>query len=82
MNWSTDEKKFKRNYPREYKLWHLIQLINYGLEGEKLDEKEVRKAWPRIRDQLDPHKATYLEFLLWDHKPSSIQFNENFWALS
>lgn len=82
INWSVDEKKFEKEHPREYRLWRLTQLINYGLDGEKLDEEEVKKAWPKIKDRLDPHKAAYLAYLLWNRKPSSRDFNENFWNLS
>ena len=78
-NWSTDEKTFKCKYPKEYRLWRLTQLINYGLDGEKLSENEVKAAWPQIKDRLDPHKAAYLEFILWNKKPSSRNFSENFW---
>ena len=81
-NWSVDEKAFKKLDPEGYRLWRLTQLINYGLDGEKLNEEEVKKAWPKIKDKLDPHKAAYFEFLLWNKKPSSRQFNENFWSLS
>ena len=35
-NWSVDEKKFKKEDPEGYRLWRLVQLINYGLAGEKL----------------------------------------------
>lgn len=65
INWNTDEKTFKKKYPKEYKLWRLVQLINYGLDGEKLDEKEVKKAWPKIKDRLDPDLKDYMSFLLW-----------------
>lgn len=65
INWSTDEKTFKKKYPKEYKLWRLTQLINYGLDGEKLNEKEVKKAWPKIKDRLDPDLRNYVHFLLW-----------------
>ena len=82
INWSVDEKKFKKNHPKEYKLWRLTQLINYGLDGEKLDEEEVKRAWPKIKDRLDPHKAALIEYLIWNKKPSSRSFNENFWNLS
>ena len=80
VNWSVDEEKFKKNHPQKYRLWRLTQLINYGLDGEKLDKKEVTAAWPQIKDQLDPHKAVYLEYLLWDKKPSSLMFSEDFWT--
>lgn len=80
FNWSTNEKKFKKKYPREYKLWRIVQLINYGLdEGEKLDREEVKAVWPKIKERLDPNKAVYLEYLLWGKRPSSSQFTENFW---
>ena len=69
-NWSTDEEKFKKEAPEEYKLWRLAQLINYGLDGEKLDRNEVKLAWPKIKDRLDPDFKTYLEFLLWPKKQS------------
>ncbi|MBI3559355.1 hypothetical protein HY085_03070 [Candidatus Gottesmanbacteria bacterium] len=69
INWSTDEKKFKKLHPKEYKLWRLVQLINYGLDGEKLDENEIKLAWPIIKDRLDPYKARYFELLLWNKYP-------------
>lgn len=82
-NWSVDEKKFKKKYPKQYRLWRLAQLINYGLdEGEKLNKEEVKKAWRKIKNQLDPNKALYIEYLLWNKKPSSNQFIKDFWKLS
>ena len=67
-NWSVDEKKFKREDPEAYKIWQLQQMINYGLAGEKLDEKEVRKYWKKIKDKIDPQYRRYLEILLWKKK--------------
>lgn len=64
-NWSVDEKRFKKENPKGYKLWRLTQLINYGLDGEKLDREEVEKAWPKIKDGLDPDLRDYLKFILW-----------------
>lgn len=58
VNWSTDEKKFKKKSPKEYKLWRITQLINYGLDGEKLDRAEVVEAWPKISGRLDPYKKS------------------------
>ena len=80
-NWSTDEKEFKKRDPEGYRLWRLVQLINYGLDGEKLDEAEVKAAWPKIKDSLDPYKMRYFEFLLW-RKQYSLPNNLNFWNLS
>lgn len=82
-HWSVDVERFKREDPEGFRLWRLEHLINYGIqEGEKLSEKEVKAVWSKIKDRLDPHKAVYLEFLLWNKKPSSRQFKEDFWKLS
>ncbi|OGG15894.1 hypothetical protein A3D78_06960 [Candidatus Gottesmanbacteria bacterium RIFCSPHIGHO2_02_FULL_39_14] len=81
-NWSVDEKKFKKEDPEGYRLWRITQLINYGLEeGEKLNREEVKAAWPKIKDRLDPYKARFLEYLLWD-KLYSLPNNLTFWNLS
>lgn len=80
INWSTDEKKFKKENPKEYKLWRLAQLINYGLDGEKLSLSEVKKSWGRIQDNLDPYKKRALEYLIWD-KQYSLPNNLSFWNL-
>ena len=77
-NWSVDEKSFKRSNPKKYKLWRLAQLINYGLDGEKLNRKEVKAAWPKIKEQLDPYKRRAIEYLLWG-KLYSLPDNLTFW---
>jgi len=81
INWSTDEAKFKKENPKDYRLWRLVQLINYGLDGEKLNKKEVKAAWPKIKDQLDPYKKRAIEFLIWG-KQYSLPNNLTFWSLS
>ena len=80
-NWSVDEEKLKKEGPAGYKLWRLEQMINYGADEEKLDEIEVKKAWPKIKDRLDPYKARLIEFLLWG-KQYSLPNNLNFWNWS
>ncbi|PJA21408.1 hypothetical protein COX59_04305 [Candidatus Beckwithbacteria bacterium CG_4_10_14_0_2_um_filter_47_25] len=82
INWSTDEKKFKKNDPKGYRLWRLTQLINYGLDGEKLDKQEVKKAWPKIKDRLDPNTLAYFNYLLWGKRPASTDIKTDFWHLS
>lgn len=65
-NWSIDEKKFKKEDPEGYKIWKLEQMINYGLAGEKISEKLIRKYWKKL--YLDPEAKKFLEFLLWPRK--------------
>lgn len=63
-NWSVDEETFK-NHPEEYTIWKLEQMANFGLHGEKINEQQLRRFWPRLR--LDPSRRRYLHFLLHDN---------------
>lgn len=65
-NWSVDEKAFKKADPEGYEKWRLEQTINWGLGGEKLNQKLLRKYWRGLF--LDPIKKKYLSFLLWPLK--------------
>lgn len=64
-NWSTDEKKFKKADPEGYRLWRLKQLINYGLAGEKLSKKEIKKYWPKLKEAISSEEKRLIEFFLW-----------------
>lgn len=65
INWTVDEKKMKKTNPKEYKIWRITQLINYGLDGEKLNKKEVIKYWSDLSPRIDPGSRNYLKFLIW-----------------
>lgn len=60
-NWSVDESELKKD-PEKYAIWRLEQLINFGLDREKLDGRQLRQYWPRL--QLDPARKRFLELLL------------------
>jgi hypothetical protein len=65
-NWSTDEAYFEKHDPEGFKIWRILQLINYGLDGEKLDRGDLLKYWPRIEDRIfDKAIKKYLQMLLW-----------------
>jgi len=80
-NWSVNEEKFKKEDPEGYRLWRLTQLINYGLDGEKLNREDVKRAWPKIAENLDPYKKRAMEYLLWG-KLYLLPNNLSFWNLS
>lgn len=52
-------------FPKQYKLWQLEQRLSYGLDGEKLDKKEVIANWDFLKKRLDPKRRQLIEFLLW-----------------
>lgn len=63
-NWSTDEEYLKQ-FPEEYEKWRLLQLINYGLDGEKIDLKKLKKLWRQIENEiLDQSIKIYLEKII------------------
>ncbi len=61
-NWSVDEERFKKENPEKYTIWKLEQLINYGLNGQKLKLAELKKYFHKLN--IDPQKKKYLSFLL------------------
>ncbi len=60
-NWNTDTKQLKKD-PVKYAIWRLEQLINYGLDGERIEKKELLKYWDKIN--IDSKKREALSFLL------------------
>lgn len=74
-NWSTRTSEFKKN-KKEYTVWKLEQLINFGLNKKKINRKELKKYWKSIT--IDPKKSHYLSFLLWPRKQSSVKSNNKY----
>ncbi|MFH0750139.1 MAG: hypothetical protein V1917_04495 [Candidatus Gottesmanbacteria bacterium] len=66
INWNTDEKRLRKEHPEEYKRWRVAQLINYGLEGEKLDAAYLKTQWATIKYRLTPDKRKTIEWLIWN----------------
>jgi hypothetical protein len=60
-NWTTDEKKLKKN-KEKYAIWKLEQMANFGLNGGKIKIKELRRYWNKL--QLDPSRKRFLRLLL------------------
>ncbi|TAN33828.1 hypothetical protein EPN28_01140 [Patescibacteria group bacterium] len=64
-NWSVDTKQLKKD-KKQYAIWRLEQLVNFGLGKEKLSKIQLKKYWPQLH--LDPKKKRFLSFLLWPSK--------------
>lgn len=52
-NWNTDEKYFKKHDLEGYEVWRLVQMINYGLDGEKLQLKKLKRLWPKVKKEIN-----------------------------
>ena len=61
-NWNTDVTELKKD-PEKYSVWKLEQLINFGLDGERIEKKELIKYWDKIH--IDSQKRKVLAFWLW-----------------
>jgi len=61
-NWSVDITELKKN-KEQYAVWRLEQMVNFGLDGKKINREEIKKYW-KILD-LDPNKKNYLKMILW-----------------
>jgi len=60
-NWSVNTKKLRQTHS-QYSLWKLESLINFGLNGEKINKKHLIKNLPKLN--VDPNKKHFLNFLL------------------
>ncbi len=64
-NWSVDTTRLEKDQEK-WEKWKLEQMINFGLGGEKLSRKKLKKYWPDL--DIDSDKKSYLKFLLWGKK--------------
>ncbi len=64
-NWNTDTSNWDKKSD-SYQIWKLDQLINFGLNGEKLDLKLTKKYWTKL--SLDPMRKQFLELILWPER--------------
>jgi hypothetical protein len=77
-NWNTNISNWNKKSD-SYQAWRLEQMINYGLDGKKIDETKLRKYWPKIKSNLDPYRARMIEYMIWE-KVYSLPTNLNFWS--
>lgn len=61
-NWNTDTSSFKQK-SSQFAIWKLNQLINFGLNGEKIDFSLVKKYWKKL--SIDPLRKNFLKALIW-----------------
>lgn len=60
-NWSVNENKLKKD-SRQYTIWKLEQLINYGLGKDKLNKRKLEEYFLRLN--IDPAKRKFLKLFL------------------
>lgn len=61
-NWSTNEQELKKD-KEKYAIWKIEQMVNFGLDEEKLDEKLLKKYFLKIN--IDPARRKFLKLILY-----------------
>jgi len=61
-NWSVDTIELKKD-KKQYAIWRLEQMVNFGLGEKKINGKEIKKYWDILN--LDFNKKRYLRMILW-----------------
>jgi hypothetical protein len=64
-NWNTNTTKWNKTSDT-YQVWQLEQMINFGLNGNKLDLVQVKKYWMDLK--LDKYRQKFLELILWPER--------------
>ena len=60
-NWSTVEKNLKKNN-KIYSIWKIEQMVNFGLDGDKIKTSQIKKYWKFLK--IDPFRRKLLKLLL------------------
>jgi hypothetical protein len=60
-NWSTQIEELKKD-KKKYSIWKLEQMVNFGLNGDKLDQGELKRYWEQIK--IDPDRRKFLALIL------------------
>ncbi len=60
-NWSVDTAELKKD-KNKYAIWRLEQMVNFGLNGGKLNRRQLKKYWPFLN--LDAKRKKFLSMLL------------------
>ncbi len=66
-NWSTNISQLKKK-PEQYKIWKLEQLVNFGLNKEKISASDIIKYWDDLN--VDPARKKFLRLIIWPSKGS------------
>jgi len=46
----------------DLEVWKLEQLINFGLNGEKIDLKSLKRNWTKLK--LDPKRRRFMKLFV------------------
>lgn len=62
MPWDYTKTEYDKQAAADPK-WHLERLINYGLNGEKLNRRLLERYLPELK--IPANRREFLELILW-----------------
>lgn len=65
MTWDYTTTEYQKQAQADPK-WYLERLINYGLDGQKIDRKNLEKYL--IELNIPDDRRAFLELLIWNKK--------------
>jgi hypothetical protein len=65
MTWDYTQAAYEKQAKQD-PVWHLERLINYGLNGEKLDRSLLEKHFDELK--IPEQRKDFLALLLWNKK--------------
>lgn len=63
MTWDYPKTEYKKQTQAD-PVWHLERIINYGLNGEKINREKLKQYLPQLKIPED--RRAFLELLLWN----------------
>lgn len=65
MSWDYQQTEYDKQAEAD-PVWHLERMVNYGLDGRKINRSLLEKHFAQIRIPED--RRAFLELLLWNKK--------------
>lgn len=65
MAWDYTKKEYKKQADKDV-IWRLERLINFGLNGKKIERKLLEKYIDKLK--IPENRRAFLELLLWNKK--------------
>ena len=63
MLWDYSQEEYKKQAKND-PVWHLERLINYGLNGAKINREMLKQYLPQLK--IPENRKQFLELLLWN----------------
>lgn len=64
-NWNTNIASLSL---ADKEVWELTQMVNYGLDGKKIQVDKIKKNWSKILPNILPARERMYKWMIWGSK--------------